>query len=94
MHELDMAVEYTDWISAELKDMLQWLIWYEVKQSDRAASVTLEFWERKCTLSFPLLPGPLWPGVEAPDWLLSMGQVELFDIYIVCKQMIYTKLIF
>ena len=20
--------------------------------------------------------GPLWPGVEAPDWVLSMGQIE------------------
>ena len=25
----------------------------------------------------PLLPGPLWPRVEAPDWVLSMGQTEL-----------------
>ena len=26
-----------------------------------------------------LLPGPLWPGVAAPDKNLSMGQIELFD---------------
>ena len=28
----------------------------------------------------PLLPGPLLPGVVAPDKVLSMGQIKLFDI--------------
>ena len=28
----------------------------------------------------PLLPGPLRPGVVAPDKVLSIGQMELFDI--------------
>ena len=28
----------------------------------------------------PLLPDPLWLGVEAPDKVLSMAQIELFDI--------------
>ena len=28
----------------------------------------------------PSLPGPLKPGVVAPDRVLSMGQIELFDI--------------
>ena len=28
----------------------------------------------------PLLPGPLWPWVVAPDRVLSMGQIELFEI--------------
>ena len=28
-------------------------------------------------LSLPLLPGPLWPEVVAPDRVLSMGQIEL-----------------
>ena len=32
------------------------------------------------TPSLPLFPGPLQPGVVAPDWVLSMGQIELFDI--------------
>ena len=27
--------------------------------------------------SYPLLPGPLWPGVVAPDRVLSKGQIEL-----------------
>ena len=26
------------------------------------------------------LPGPIWPGVVAPDKVLSVGQIELFDI--------------
>ena len=32
------------------------------------------------TLSLPLLPGPLWPGVVAPNRVLSMVQIKLFDI--------------
>ena len=28
----------------------------------------------------PLLPGTLWPGVESPDRVLSVGQIELFDV--------------
>ena len=33
--------------------------------------------------SMPLLPsilGPLWPGVVAPDRVLSISSIELFDI--------------
>ena len=37
----------------------------------------LELWEIQSTPSLPLLPGPLWPGVVAPDRILSMGQIEL-----------------
>ena len=37
----------------------------------------LELWGMRCTPSLPLLPGPLWPGVVAPDRVLSMGQIEL-----------------
>ena len=29
------------------------------------------------TLSSPSLPGQLWPRVEAPDRVLSLGQIEL-----------------
>ena len=32
------------------------------------------------TPSLPLLKGPLWPGEVTPDRVLSMGQIELFDI--------------
>ena len=42
------------------------------------------------TLSLPLLSGPLW--VVAPDRVLSMGQIELLDIWIEYKQMTYVKM--
>ena len=45
--------------------------------------------------SIPLLtfnPGPLWPGVVVPDRVLSVGQLELFDIQTVYKQMTNGKL--
>ena len=32
------------------------------------------------TPSMPSLPGQLWLGVIAPDKVLSMDQIELFDI--------------
>ena len=51
-----------------------------------------ELWEMRSTFSLPLLPSPLWPGVVVPDKVLSMGQIELFDILTVCKQMTYAKL--
>ena len=38
-------------------------------------------WGRmQSTLSIPLLPGSLWLGVEVSVEVLSMGQIELFDI--------------
>ena len=37
----------------------------------------LELWEIRSTPSLPLLPGPLWPGVVAPDRVPSMGQIVL-----------------
>ena len=40
----------------------------------------LELWEMQSTPSLPLLPGPPWPGVVAPDRVLFMDQIELFDI--------------
>ena len=40
----------------------------------------LEFWEMWSTSLLPSLPGLLWPGVVAPGSVLSMGQIEVFDI--------------
>ena len=53
---------------------------YDIKQSDDEAPVMLVLWGIQSTPLLPLLPGPLWPGVVAPDKVLSMGQIELFDI--------------
>ena len=36
-----------------------------------------ELWGMRRTSSVPSLPGPLWNGVEASDWVLSMGRIEL-----------------
>ena len=40
----------------------------------------LEIQRMQSTPSLPSLPGPLWPKAEALDRVLSMGQIELFDI--------------
>ena len=47
------------------------------KQSDGEALVMLKLWGMWNTLLLLLLPGTLWPGVVAPDRVLSMGQLEL-----------------
>ncbi len=40
---------------------------YDTKQSDGEVPAVLELWEMRSTPSLPSLPGPLWPGVVAPD---------------------------
>ena len=42
--------------------------------------VTLELWGMRSTALLSSLPDPLWPGVVAPDRVLCMGQIELFDM--------------
>ena len=71
------TVEYTDSTSAEGWDECPR---DNTKQSDGEIPVMLELWGMQCTPSLPSLPDPLWPGVVAPDRVLSMGQIELFDI--------------
>ena len=72
--------EYTDCISAEEWDSLNECPEYDTKQSGGETPVMLELWGMQSTSSLPALPGPLWLGVVVPDRLLSMGQIELFDI--------------
>ena len=45
----------------------------DTEQSDGEVPVMLGLWGMQSTPSLPLLPGPLWPGVVAPDKALSMG---------------------
>ena len=40
---------------------------YDTKQSDSEVPAMLELWGMQSTPLLPLLPGPLWPGVVAPD---------------------------
>ena len=50
---------------------------YDTKKSDGEVPVMLELWGMRSTPSLPSLPGSLWPGVVAPDRVLSVGQIEL-----------------
>ena len=50
---------------------------YDTKQSDSEVPVMLELCWIQSTPSLPSISGPLWPGVVAPDKVLSMGQIEL-----------------
>ena len=50
---------------------------YDTKQSDGEVPAVLELWGMRSTPSLPSLPGPLRPGVVAPDRALSMGHIEL-----------------
>ena len=68
------AIEYTDCTSAEgVRPPPNECPVYDTKQSDGEVSAMLEFWGMPSTPSLPLLPGPLWPRVIAPDMALSMG---------------------
>ena len=49
---------------------------YDTKKSDGEVSVMLELWRMQSNLLLQLFPGPLWPGVVAPDRVLSTGQIE------------------
>ena len=68
------AVEYTDCTSAEgVRPSPNECPGYDPKQSDGEVPAVLELWGMRSTPSLPSLPGPLWPGVVAPDRALSMG---------------------
>ena len=73
------AVVYTDCISAEGWDIPNECPKYDNKPSDGEAPA-LKLREIWSILSLPLLLDPLYPGVEIPDGVLFMGQIELFDI--------------
>ncbi len=50
---------------------------YDTKQSDSEVPIMLEPWGMRSTSSLTSLPGPLWPGVVAPDRALCMGKIKL-----------------
>ena len=50
---------------------------YDAKQSDSKFPVMLEIWGMQSFPSLPSFPGPLWPGVVAPDRVVTMGYIEL-----------------
>ena len=54
---------------------------YDTKQSNGGGRpVMLKLWEMQSAHSLLSLPCILWLGVVVPDRVLSIGQIELFDI--------------
>ena len=51
--------------------------WFDTKQSDGEVPGLQELWGMQSSPSMPSLTGPLWPGMVAPDRVLSMIQIEL-----------------
>ena len=76
------AGEYTNVSQQRGKPLPQRMSRYDTKQSDDDDDVPiiLELWGMRSIALLPSLPGPLYPGVVAPDRVLSMGQMKLFDI--------------
>ena len=52
----------------------------------------LHLWGMQSISSLLSLPSPLWSGMIAPDRVVSIGQIEQFDILTECKQMTNAKL--
>ena len=73
-------VEYTNCITAEGYDFVDECPGYDTKPSDGETPVMLDLWRMLSIPSLPSLPDPLWFGVVAHDRVLSIGQIELFDI--------------
>ena len=69
------VVEYTELVSTPNEHPA-----YDTKQSDSETPVMLELWGVLSSPSLLSFPGQLWPWVVAPDKIISMGQIELFDI--------------
>ena len=56
---------------------------YDTKQLDGDASVILELWEKQSTSLLLSFPGPLSPGMVAPDRVLPMSQIEINCAFVV-----------
>ena len=54
--------------------------WYDIELSDAEAPVMMELSRMMITPLLSTLPGPPWPRAVAPNWILSMDRIELFDI--------------
>ena len=74
------AAEYTDCIFEDEWNYPNECLWYDSIQSDGDVSVMLELWETQSIPSLQLILRPLCPRVLAPNRVLFMGQIELFDI--------------
>ena len=80
MPSILLGVENIDCISAEGEDFPNKCPRYDIKQSDDEATIMLELWGMWRTSSLPSLSSPLWPGMVALDRVLSMGQIEPYQV--------------
>ena len=80
------AVEYTDCISTETWDNPKECPGNDTKQSDREAP-DQELWGIRSTYLLPMLRGPLWLELVVPDRILSIDQIQLFELLTVRRQM-------
>ena len=67
------TAEFTDCISAEGQNSPNQGPEYDTKRSDDEVPVILELRWMRISPLLPSLRGPFWPGVVAPDSVLSMG---------------------
>ena len=74
--QLAGTVEYTDCTSSERYPPPKSVLDMTQNNLIGEAPVMMELWEMQSNPSLPSLPGPLWPGVIAPDRSLSMDQIE------------------
>ena len=80
------AIKYTDCIFTEAESSSsQECPRYDTKQC-------WNFWGMRSTPSSALHLGSLWSWIAAPDRVLFMGKIELFDILTACKQMAYAQM--
>ena len=74
-----LAVEHADFISAEGRDSSTSILDLTPSKNDGEVPLMPKHWEMRSALSLHSLTGTLGPEVVAPDRVLSMGQIELFD---------------
>ena len=67
------AEEYTNCICRGVRPHPHECPGYDTKQSDGEVPVMLEVWGMWSNPLLPLLTGPLWPGMVAPDRVVSKG---------------------
>ena len=56
--------------------------------------ISADLWEMRSTPIFPLFLGLLWPGVEAPNRILSIVQVDLHNYVIMLNWIAWNWTVF
>ena len=74
-----------------MSQFLQMVQWLFMTVNNLQTSVMLELSGQRSNPLLASLQGLLWPRVVPPDWVLSMGQIELF---VISTELFETKLFF